>query len=82
MIFSIDSSPHGLSSDVGVRKQFLISFNVEMLCSPGATITGIVSRILRAISQLEEVPSLNPSEKTKYLKRHSYLLWICLMEYP
>lgn len=82
MIFSIDSSPHGLSSDVEVRKQFLISFNIEMLRLPDATITAIVSRILRAISQLEEVPSLNPSEKTKYLKHRSYLLRICLMEYP
>lgn len=74
MIFSIDGSPHGLSSDVEVHKQFLISFNIEMLRSPDATITGIVSRILKAISQLEEVSSLNPSEKTKYLKRCSYLL--------
>lgn len=82
MIFSIDSSPHGLPSDVKVHEQFLISFNIEMLHSPDATITGIVSRILRAISQSEEVSSLNPSEKTKYLKRRSYLLWICLMEYP
>lgn len=82
MIFSIDSSLHSLSSDVEVRKQFLISFNVEMLPSPDATITGIVSRILRAISQLEEVSSLNPFEKTKYLKHRVYLLRICLMEYP
>lgn len=82
MIFSIDSSLHGLSSDVEVRKRCLISFNVEMLRSPDATVTGIVSRILRAISQLEEVSSLNPFEKTKYLKRRGYLLRIYLMEYP
>lgn len=78
MIFWIDSSPYGLSGDAEVS----ISFNTEMLRSPDATITGIVSRILRAISQLEEVSSLNPSEKTKYLTRRSYLLWLRLMEYP
>lgn len=80
--FPTDSSPRRLSGDVEVREQFLISFNTETLRSPDAAIAGIVSRILRAISQLEEVPSLNPFEKTKYSKRRSYLLWICLMECP
>lgn len=36
--FSIDSSPDGLSSNLEVRKQFLISFNTEMLRSPDATL--------------------------------------------